>query len=156
MSNTNYQQLIMKIQALETFTARDVASLLKTPLKKATNDLIRLRRMGFLTRKKVPRECFSKSGLICNRGTENVYQFNEQGKQYVKWIKNVKPTQDFVRMSLALEIVDCMPPELRKRVFDYFQARKNSRYKGPTRRSALLDDSTFHFAISALARARKL
>jgi predicted transcriptional regulator len=53
----------MKIQALETFTARDVASLLNMPLKEATNDLIRLRKMGFLTRRKVPRECFLKSGF---------------------------------------------------------------------------------------------
>jgi hypothetical protein len=149
----NYQQLIMEIQTLKTFTARDVASLLKMPLKEATNDLIRLRKMGFLTRRKAPRECFSKSGLICNRGTENVYQLNEQAKQYAKWIKNVKPAEDSVRMSLASEIVDCMSPELRKRVFNYFQARKNFRYKGPSRRSALLDDSTVCLAI--LARALK-
>jgi hypothetical protein len=50
-------------------------------------------------------------------------------------------------MSLALEIVGCMPPELRKRVFDYFQARKNFRYKGPARRSAVLDYSTVYLAI---------
>jgi hypothetical protein len=147
MSNMNYQQLIVKIQALETFTARDVASLLNMRLKEATNDLIRLRDMGFLTRRKAPRECFSKSGLICNRGTENVYKFNKQGKQYARWVKYLKPVEDSLRLNLAVEIVGYMPPELKTRVFNYLQTKKNFRHKGLPRRSALLDDSTVCRAI---------
>jgi ABC-type uncharacterized transport system YnjBCD substrate-binding protein len=62
-------------------------------------------------------------------------------------MEKIKPIEDSVRMNLALEIVGCMPLELRKRIFDYFQARKNFRNKGPAHRRALLDDSTFYLAI---------
>lgn len=57
--------------------------------KLISNDLRRLYMMGFLRRRKVPRECESKKGKRYNCGYKYMYSINNQGWSYLrKLVKN--------------------------------------------------------------------
>lgn len=69
------------------FNSRGVSSKLKIPVKEASRDLMRLRKMGFLKRQKVQRTCRNGRGE-CRKGYQFLYAFSKQGKSYLKWLKN--------------------------------------------------------------------
>jgi hypothetical protein len=56
--------------------------------KRLSNDLNRLYRMTFLTRKRAKREVTTRRGLKCNRGYKYVYRISSQGRSYVNYLYN--------------------------------------------------------------------
>jgi len=56
--------------------------------KLISNELRRLYVMGFLKRKRIKRECETKSGKTCFRGYEYVYTISRQGWKYLEFLNN--------------------------------------------------------------------
>lgn len=59
--------------------------------KLISNDLNRLYRMGFLTRRRVKREVQTRVGKSCNRGYKYLYNISKQGKSYTAYLETPKP-----------------------------------------------------------------
>jgi len=57
------------------------------PSKKVvSNEMAKLYRMGFLSRKPKPRKVRTKSGKVANRGIEYVYSLTKQGMKYYNYL----------------------------------------------------------------------
>ncbi len=64
------------------------------PSKKViSNEMGRLYRMGFLSRKRVPRKVTTKSGKIAHRGFEYRYSLTKQGVKYLRYILQNSPSE---------------------------------------------------------------
>jgi len=71
--------------------------------KLISNDLRRLYAMGFLKRRRVKRECRTKSGKVCFRGYEYRYSISSQGWKYLRYLQegreeDVKKLEDLLTM----------------------------------------------------------
>jgi hypothetical protein len=98
--------------------------------KMMSNDLRRLYTMGLLKRRRVKRECKTRSGKTCFRGYEYKYSISNQGKSYVEYLINPEAqrraeSEDFndfavraiierkypEKKELALELSDSLSPK---------------------------------------------
>jgi hypothetical protein len=98
--------------------------------KMMSNDLRRLYTMGLLKRRRVKRECKTKSGKTCFRGYEYKYVISNQGKSYLEYLINPEAQrraddEDFMdfavkafmerkypeKKELALEMYDSLSPK---------------------------------------------
>ncbi|WP_297510641.1 hypothetical protein [Thermococcus sp.] len=66
---------------------KDPRILKRTRPKLISNDLRRLYQMGFLKRRKVPRECRNKKGRVYNCGSKYMYKITRQGWSYLKHLE---------------------------------------------------------------------
>jgi hypothetical protein len=123
------------------FDSRAVASRFHVPVKHASNDLRRLRRMGFLTRSKRQRPCLTPAGGLCNRGFEYKYALSNQGIKYVRWLKEWKPFEDLFYAKLTAEALSYLPDGLKDTLSMLSLARAARRYKGPSRNTNLFDSN---------------
>jgi hypothetical protein len=123
------------------FDSRTVASRFHVPVKHASNDLRRLRRMGFLTRSRRQRPCLTPTGKLCNRGFEYKYALSNQGIKYVRWLRERKPFEDLFYAKLTSEALSYLPDELKDRLSMLSLARAARRYKGPSRNTNLFDSN---------------
>jgi len=123
------------------FDSRAVASHFHMPVKRASNDLRRLWRMGFLTRSKCRRICLTPTGKICNRGFEYKYRLSSQGMKYVEWLEGGKMIEDLAYAKLTSEVLSYLPDELKDRLSMLSLAKAASRYRGPGRNTNLLESN---------------
>lgn len=135
----NYREILTEIRPHESFTSRLLAVRLGKPVKEISNDLIRIRKMGFLKKEDIPRECHLRDGSRCNRGFEKEYTLSKQGESYVKWMKNNKLIEDVAYASLMDEIMQHLPPDLQNRLKNLLLVRCCFKYKGPARLLDLFD-----------------
>ena len=66
---------------------KDPRILKRTRPKLISNDLRRLYQMGFLKRRKVPRECRNKKGKVYNCGSKYMYKITRQGWSYLEHLE---------------------------------------------------------------------
>lgn len=106
MTNLNYIKLLFIILDASTqvneFSAKDLATaiplrfpsdqdaLKSSNVKLISNDLARLYRMQFLSRRRIKREVNS-GGNLCNRGYMYMYRLNKQGRSYIEYLKATYP-----------------------------------------------------------------
>jgi hypothetical protein len=83
----SHSVIISPITESERFK-EDPTMLSKVSTKSISNELRRLYLMGFLKRKRIKRECETKSGKTCFRGYEYVYSISRQGWKYLDYLKN--------------------------------------------------------------------
>jgi hypothetical protein len=105
------------------------------PVKRASNDLRRLWRMGFLRRTSVKRSCLTRGGRLCNKGFEYRYYLSSQGMKYLEWLQGRKMTEDFAYEKLISEVLSHLPEELKDRLSTLNLAKATRRYKGPSRKN---------------------
>ena len=75
------------------------------PSKKVvSNELARLYKMGFLSRKISPRKVKTKSGKIANRGIQYKYSITRQGIKYMEYLLNSPSPKDKKYDALNLRI----------------------------------------------------
>ena len=60
-------------------------------VKRVSNDLNRLYRMGFLNRKRQKRQVPIGGGKLCFRGYKYMYRISKQGRQYLDYLNNPQP-----------------------------------------------------------------
>lgn len=130
----------------EKFTSRDVASHLRKPVKAVSNDLRRLHHMGFLRRKRAKRFCLSKKGKLCYKGYEYNYSLSEQGRSYLRWMREQKPIEELAHIELTREVLDHLPQELKEKLLVCVAIRYSYGYKGPHRHFRLIDDEALSIA----------
>ena len=118
-----------------------VASHFCMPVKRASNDLRRLWRMGFLRRTYVKRSCPTKGGKLCHKGFEYRYYLSSQGMKYLEWLQGRKMTEDFAYEKLTLEVLSYLPDDLKDRLSMQSLAKATRRYKGPSRNTNLLESN---------------
>jgi len=118
-----------------------VSSHFRMPVKRASNDLRRLWRMGFLRRTSVKRSCLTRGGRLCIKGFEYRYYLSSQGMGYVKWLQGGKITEDIAYAELTSEVLSYLPEELKDRLSMLSLAKATRRYKGPSRNMNLLDSN---------------
>ncbi len=83
------RKLYNYLKKFQTFATENGVMLTIPSRKVVSNEMARLYRMGFLSRKAVPRKVRTKSGKIANRGIEYQYSFTKQGIKYLAYlIKN--------------------------------------------------------------------
>ena len=111
------------------------------PVKRASNDLRRLWRMGFLRRTSVKCSCLTRGGKFCIKGFEYRYHLSSQGMGYVKWLQGGKITEDIAYAELTSEVLSYLPEELKDRLSMLSLAKATRRYKGPSRNMNLLDSN---------------
>lgn len=119
-----------------------VASHFRMPVKRASNDLRRLWRMGFLRRTSVKRGCLTRGGKPCHKGFEYRYHLSSQGMKYVKWLQAGKLAEDMAYEELISEVLSYLPDDLKDRLSILNLAKATRRYKGPSRNMNLLDGNT--------------
>jgi hypothetical protein len=87
----------------------------KVSTKTISNELRRLYLMGVLKRKRIKRECETKSGKTCFRGYEYVYSISRQGWKYLEFLTNPErqDNESFVSSaySMALDSITKDFPE---------------------------------------------
>jgi len=125
----------------EGFDSHAVASHFHMPVKRASNDLRRLWRMGFLRRTSMKRSCLARGGKLCHKGFEYRYYLSSQGVDYVKWLQGGKMAEDFAHEALISEALSHLPEELKDRLSMLSLAKATRRYKGPSRNMNLLDSN---------------
>ena len=77
------------LKSVQTLMRENGVMLIIPSRKVVSNEMARLYRMGFLSRRAVPRKVKTKSGKIVNRGIEYQYSFTKQGMKYLAYlIKN--------------------------------------------------------------------
>jgi hypothetical protein len=123
------------------FDSHAVASHFHMPVKRASNDLRRLWRMGFLKRTSVKRSCLIRGGKLCHKGFEYRYHLSSQGVDYVKWLQGGKMAEDFAHEALISEVLSHLPEGLKDRLSMLNLAKATRRYKGPSRNMNLLDSN---------------
>jgi len=93
----------------------DSTMLSEVSTKLISNELGRLYGMGFLKRKRIKRECETKSGKTCFRGYEYVYTISRQGWKYLEFLNNPERQDNefFVSFvdSMALDFITKNYPE---------------------------------------------
>ena len=70
-------------------------------MKRTSDQLARLYRMGFLSRRRVRRICSTARGRRCYRGFMYLYRINKQGQDYLTYRKNEPPLQISADLSLG-------------------------------------------------------
>ena len=136
------------------FDSHAVASHFHMPVKRASNDLRRLWRMGFLKRTSRKRSCLIRGGKLCNKGFEYRYHLSSQGVDYVKWLQGGKMGEDFAHQALISEVLSHLPEELKDRLSMLNLAKATRRYKGPSRNMNLLDSNAVPVTHLSAERAR--
>jgi len=81
-----FREFYSYLQEVQSFVAKSGVMLTIPSRKVVSNELARLYRMGFLSRKAVPRKVKTKSGKIANRGIEYRYSFTKQGIKYLSYL----------------------------------------------------------------------
>lgn len=129
-SNLNFRELLRKLDG-EKVTSRELASKLGRPVKEISNDLRRLRRMGFVKADREKRMCASRWIMRRNyyRGFQYGYYLSEQGKSYLNWMNKVRPTEDNERSVLMKEIAAHLPSNLKNAILAYHFSRGSRKYK---------------------------
>ncbi|NJE09264.1 hypothetical protein E3E31_12170 [Thermococcus sp. M39] len=81
--DSEFDSVTVSKDLLTILTSKDEKIIKRFSSKQISNDLRRLYMMGFLRRRKVKRECRTKSGETCYRGYKYMYQINNQGWRYI-------------------------------------------------------------------------
>ena len=79
----------------------DPTILSEVSTKSISNELRRLYLMGFLKRKRIKRECETKSGKTCFRGYEYDYSISRKGWNYLDYLNNPERRDDESFLSSA-------------------------------------------------------
>ena len=90
--------------------------------------------MGFLSRKSVVRICINRKNRNVKRGYEYQYSFTKKGREYVKWLKEVKPNKDSIRDNLMINIMNSLDKDKRNLLIDNTLPGLLSKFKGPGKR----------------------
>lgn len=132
-------------------TSRELASEFRRPVKEISNDLRRMRLMGFVKRIRERRLCHSRymirSRELFYRGFQYSYYLSEQGKRYLKWMNEKKQTWDRTYRQNLNMIAANLQAGLKKQLFEYYFCRsvrtKARKYKSPSHRYEFLADLAF-------------
>lgn len=126
-------------------TSRELASRLGRPVKEISNDLRRMRRMGLVKVDRERRMCASRWKIRGRfyRGFQYSYCLSAQGKRYLKWMNEIKPTEDRAYRQNLDMIAANLPSNLKQPILAHYFCRKARKYKGPSSRSRFLADLAF-------------
>ena len=110
--------------------------------KLISNDLRRLYAMGFLKRRRVKRECKTKSGKICYRGYEYKYSLSSQAVKYLEYLEKGKKEEELEELAdliVKIMIEKKTPEEARDILWEFYQTqvkeKKGSRRFSTSRRA---------------------
>jgi hypothetical protein len=135
--------LILQNHLMKTgYAAKNPGSMRKVSIKRISNDLDRLYRMGFLHAQRAKREITSRSGRRCNRGYKYKYRISRQGLQYHGYLVNpeqarLKNEKDKTARLIGISIRKIktdvalgpgIPQDVKDIVMD-FQDKQGGRYK---------------------------
>jgi len=139
----DFRSLLLKIDESfqdGRFTAQSLSLKLDRQNKDVSNSLRRLHKMGFLKKERTKRSCLTSKGVVCFKGYQYEYKLSKQGSSYISWLRNRKPMEDAMYLTLMSMVYSYLPESLNKSIAVVGAVRSSYKYKGPIRHLRFLDN----------------